>query len=264
MHGTGRSQYNSCWGVPYWFVSLRRRHQGICRCHDVLQRHEDTARRDAATVAKNLISNFSKSSLWALNGRIAAISRCECALEFVFTKTESPIVRKYYCCQQASHRYLSTWVINCKNNKKNIFYLADFSIYPAVLRQATYGTIKFGTYYSLKRLLGQRNEEDIFINVSCAVVAGSVSSTIANPTDVLKVRMQVLGAQTNTILGSFQDVYRHEGVSGLWRVSIGKIFYVGGLQGNSWHLTFVQVIHLRVHKSLYPCKGKKLFKGDLF
>ncbi|CAG2057173.1 unnamed protein product [Timema podura] len=92
---------------------------------------------------------------------------------------------------------------------------------PAVLRQATYGTIKFGTYYSLKHLTVKANgEEDVALNVCCAVVAGMVSSAIANPTDVLKVRMQVLGTQSSRgIVGCFQEVYHHEGVAGLWRVS---------------------------------------------
>ncbi|XP_069692225.1 mitochondrial uncoupling protein Bmcp isoform X1 [Periplaneta americana] len=90
---------------------------------------------------------------------------------------------------------------------------------PAVLRQATYGTIKFGTYYSLKGLVSHgTGDEDVRVNVCCAVVAGMVSSAIANPTDVLKVRMQVLGTQSQRgIVGCFQEVYRQEGVAGLWR-----------------------------------------------
>ena len=97
-----------------------------------------------------------------------------------------------------------------------------YRIGPAVLRQATYGTIKFGTYYSLKRLVSQGTaEEDVRVNVCCAVVAGMVSSAIANPTDVLKVRMQVLGKQSERgVVGCFQDVYRQEGIAGLWRVSV--------------------------------------------
>lgn len=95
-----------------------------------------------------------------------------------------------------------------------------YRIWPAVLRQATYGTIKFGTYYSLKAMI-EGEEEDVAINVCCAVVAGMVSSAIANPTDVLKVRMQVLGMQAQRgLVGCFQDVYRHEGVGGLWRVCL--------------------------------------------
>ncbi|KOB73101.1 putative mitochondrial oxoglutarate/malate carrier, partial [Operophtera brumata] len=69
------------------------------------------------------------------------------------------------------------------------------AIWPAVLRQATYGTIKFGTYYSLKDALAQYRddrgaEEHVATNTCCAALAGGLSSAIANPTDVLKVRMQ--------------------------------------------------------------------------
>lgn len=99
------------------------------------------------------------------------------------------------------------------------YFVSAYRIYPAVLRQATYGTIKFGTYYSLKKLLVEDGEkEDIRVNIFCAVVAGIISSSIANPTDVLKVRMQAHGTQTSSIIESFLEVYRQEGIRGLWRV----------------------------------------------
>lgn len=99
------------------------------------------------------------------------------------------------------------------------------SIWPAVLRQATYGTIKFGTYYTLKKALVERGilvdeigKETVRVNVFCAVIAGVVSSAIANPTDVVKVRMQVHGRGNNQgLFGCFYDVYKFEGVRGLWR-----------------------------------------------
>ncbi|KAK9304079.1 hypothetical protein QLX08_004452 [Tetragonisca angustula] len=90
----------------------------------------------------------------------------------------------------------------------------------AILRQATYGTIKFGTYYSLKKAAMDKWETDdlVVINVICAALAGAISSAIANPTDVVKVRMQVTGSNSNlSLFGCFQDVYQHEGISGLWR-----------------------------------------------
>ncbi|XP_066138726.1 mitochondrial uncoupling protein Bmcp [Euwallacea fornicatus] len=93
-------------------------------------------------------------------------------------------------------------------------------IWPAVLRQATYGTIKFGTYYSLKSIILEHNKgkESVSINIICAVIAGAFSSAIANPTDVLKVRMQVRGTAGNVgLVDCFKDVYTHEGISGLWR-----------------------------------------------
>lgn len=100
-------------------------------------------------------------------------------------------------------------------------------IWPAVLRQATYGTIKFGTYYTLKSFASEHGllvdpdtgTERVWGNVLCAAAAGAISSAIANPTDVLKVRMQVSGkgSQQKSVWSCFYDIYKYEGVRGLWR-----------------------------------------------
>ncbi|CAD7680807.1 unnamed protein product [Nyctereutes procyonoides] len=92
-------------------------------------------------------------------------------------------------------------------------------IAPAMLRQASYGTIKIGTYQSLKRLFVEHPEDEtLLINVVCGILSGVVSSTIANPTDVLKIRMQ---AQSSTIqggmIGNFINIYQQEGARGLWK-----------------------------------------------
>lgn len=69
-------------------------------------------------------------------------------------------------------------------------------ISPALLRQAVYGTIKYGLYYTIKDVMvmgrgGTREAAEVpALNVLCAVISGALSSAIANPTDVLKVRMQ--------------------------------------------------------------------------
>lgn len=69
-------------------------------------------------------------------------------------------------------------------------------------------------------------EQLVLINVICAAIAGSISSAIANPTDVVKVRMQVNGNQGNlSLYGCFHEVYRHEGVRGLWRVKAYALLF---------------------------------------
>lgn len=134
-------------------------------------------------------------------------------------------------------------------------FLALYSgIWPAVVRQATYGTIKFGTYYSLKRFILQHYShsnpnsaasESIRINIACAVVAGTVASAIACPTDVLKVRMQVAGngAQNGGLVGCFLSVWRQEGVRGLWR----------GVNPTAQRAAVIAAVELPVYDY---CKGK--------
>ena len=58
-------------------------------------------------------------------------------------------------------------------------------------------------------------------NIFCGVIAGSVSSAIANPTDVLKVRMQACSTslQQKKMFECFRDIFQQEGLSGLWRVN---------------------------------------------
>lgn len=97
-----------------------------------------------------------------------------------------------------------------------------FGIKPALLRQATYGTIKFGLYYRLKRLIVGKDtrQESLSINVFCGVVAGASSAAITAPTDVLKVRMQAQTGRVNhkeSLVRCFGDIYQKEGVKGLWR-----------------------------------------------
>jgi len=92
---------------------------------------------------------------------------------------------------------------------------------PALLRQAVYGTIKFGMYYTAKDVyfaLYPNNPESNIVNLCCAIFAGSVSSAIANPTDLVKVRMQAKSLETyGNLLSVFVDIKRKEGVVGLWR-----------------------------------------------
>ncbi|XP_061551023.1 kidney mitochondrial carrier protein 1-like isoform X3 [Phycodurus eques] len=97
-----------------------------------------------------------------------------------------------------------------------------YRIAPATLRQASYGTIKIGTYQSLKRLLAERpQDETLATNALCGVLAGVVSSSIANPTDVLKIRMQAQGRVIRgSMMGNFISIYQQEGTRGLWKVQL--------------------------------------------
>ncbi|XP_025927906.1 brain mitochondrial carrier protein 1 isoform X2 [Apteryx mantelli] len=65
---------------------------------------------------------------------------------------------------------------------------------------------------------GKCCDETLLINVICGVVSGVISSALANPTDVLKIRMQAQGSLfQGGMIGSFIDIYQQEGTRGLWR-----------------------------------------------
>uniref|UniRef100_A0AAV2JVK8 Solute carrier family 25 member 30 n=1 Tax=Knipowitschia caucasica TaxID=637954 RepID=A0AAV2JVK8_KNICA len=88
-------------------------------------------------------------------------------------------------------------------------------ISPAMLRQASYGTIKIGTYQSFKRILVERPEDETLLtNVVCGILSGVISSSIANPTDVLKAQGRVI---QGSMMGNFINIYQEEGTRGLWR-----------------------------------------------
>ncbi|CAK1603637.1 unnamed protein product [Parnassius mnemosyne] len=137
------------------------------------------------------------------------------------TKTRLQIQGQKIDPRHVELRY--TGMVDCfvKTSKQEGIKALYCGIWPAVLRQATYGTIKFGTYYSLKKVLAARradggSKEHLATNTFCAAFAGGFSSAIANPTDVLKVRMQV-GDEKRNLVRCFAEIYRVEGVRGLWR-----------------------------------------------
>eukprot|EP01137_Pigoraptor_chileana_P011509 Opistho-2@62487 len=93
-------------------------------------------------------------------------------------------------------------------------------IAPALLRQASYGTIKIGVYQSLKRLIVKDpKDETLLQNICAGALAGIISSSIATPTDVVKVRMQAHSAvpRYSGVFNAFATIFREEGVKGLWK-----------------------------------------------
>ncbi|TNN26498.1 Brain mitochondrial carrier protein 1 [Liparis tanakae] len=144
-------------------------------------------------------------------------------------------------CQYTEVRYRGMFHALFKIGKEEGIRALYSGISPALLRQASYGTIKIGTYNSLKRLFVTHpealelqperragdssqsgNHETMVINVFCGVVSGVLSSSLANPTDVLKIRMQAQGSLLQgSMMSNFMNIYQTEGTRGLWRVSHG-------------------------------------------
>ena len=54
-------------------------------------------------------------------------------------------------------------------------------------------------------------------NIFCGATSGAIANGIANPTDVLKVRMQAKSSGNLSMTRSFIDMATHEGFKGLYR-----------------------------------------------
>jgi Mitochondrial carrier protein len=54
---------------------------------------------------------------------------------------------------------------------------------PALVRQSTYGSLRYGLYAPMKKaLVPDGNKETMFTKITAGAVAGAIASAIANPT----------------------------------------------------------------------------------
>lgn len=99
---------------------------------------------------------------------------------------------------------------------------------PACLRHCIYSGVRVSIYQFIREEIFGRNEKGNFA-LWKAILAGGISGAIgqfcANPTDLIKVRMQNEGkrilrgeaALYNSIFDAFKKIYREEGIKGLWK-----------------------------------------------
>lgn len=100
----------------------------------------------------------------------------------------------------------------------------------ALLREASYSSIRMGAYEPLKMVLGgdDPSHTPLWIKVAAGATAGIIGSAVANPTDVIMVRMQAQSLKTQlqganpgwNYSGPFQafaSIARTEGLYGLYR-----------------------------------------------
>lgn len=104
---------------------------------------------------------------------------------------------------------------------------------PALLRQSSYGSMRYGLYTPIRDALGvdatlPKSKTPLWKKIVAGGGAGAIASAIANPTDLVKVRMQtdgMLQGATGELLPKkyhgvrhcFLSIIREEGVLDLWR-----------------------------------------------
>eukprot|EP00795_Rhopilema_esculentum_P009542 gene9542-17288_t len=99
-------------------------------------------------------------------------------------------------------------------------------VYASALREGVYSTIRLGLYEPFKELFGEkdRSKTPLYKKIMSGALSGSIGSAIANPTDLVKIRLQAEGklepGQTpryKSTFDAFAQISRKEGVRGLWR-----------------------------------------------
>ena len=94
---------------------------------------------------------------------------------------------------------------------------------PALLRQATYGSLRIGLYPVVKRFLGVRESSMDWRKVVAAVVSGGFSAFVCTPTDLIKIRMQAHdGSMRKSILHASGDLIHTNTLPyrGIWHAAL--------------------------------------------
>ncbi|CAL8107520.1 unnamed protein product [Calicophoron daubneyi] len=91
----------------------------------------------------------------------------------------------------------------------------------AILRQTVYGTIKFGIYNHMKRkIYPNPMDETLIVNATLAAFSGAFSNAIANPADMMKIRLQAFTAGPSgrpTLRALVLKAIREEGSLSLYK-----------------------------------------------
>ena len=91
----------------------------------------------------------------------------------------------------------------------------------SLMREFSYGGIRLGAYEPIKDLFGATDpaHTPLWKKIAAGGTSGMIGSAIANPTDLVKIRMQGCrqGKRYTTTFHAFIEIYRTEGVRGLWR-----------------------------------------------
>ena len=91
---------------------------------------------------------------------------------------------------------------------------------PSALRELSYSTLRFGLYRPIKVALGAGTPRDtpLWKMMAAGGLAGGIASFVANPTDLLKTRMQNDSANPpRSMVAHAGDIYASGGVAAFWR-----------------------------------------------
>lgn len=87
------------------------------------------------------------------------------------------------------------------------------------MRESIYSSLRLGLYEPFKRLLGATDPKNtpFYLKFLAGGMSGFIGSALANPTDLLKVRMQAWEGTPHGLLWHMKDVYAQWGLAGFYK-----------------------------------------------
>ncbi|CDW90200.1 mitochondrial substrate carrier family protein ucpb-like [Stylonychia lemnae] len=87
------------------------------------------------------------------------------------------------------------------------------------MRESIYSSLRLGLYEPFKRLLGATDNKNtpFYLKFLAGGMSGFIGAALANPTDLLKVRMQAWEGKPHGLIWHFNDVYANGGFWGFYR-----------------------------------------------
>eukprot|EP00038_Savillea_parva_P022567 m.37936 g.37936 ORF g.37936 m.37936 type:complete len:310 (+) comp5600_c0_seq2:27-956(+) len=99
---------------------------------------------------------------------------------------------------------------------------------PSLLREASYSSIRLSLYEPLRNMIltedEMKNGAPLLKKFAAGGTSGAIGAGIANPVDLVKVRMQAaVGSRYPSTWSALKDIYRDEGWAGLYRGTIPTV-----------------------------------------
>eukprot|EP00696_Hemimastix_kukwesjijk_P011467 gnl/Hemi2/24400_TR8202_c0_g1_i1.p1 gnl/Hemi2/24400_TR8202_c0_g1~~gnl/Hemi2/24400_TR8202_c0_g1_i1.p1 ORF type:complete len:307 (+),score=75.80 gnl/Hemi2/24400_TR8202_c0_g1_i1:61-981(+) len=165
-------------------------------------------------------------ALFGLGGMSSMCAAC-CTNPIDVIKVRMQLEGELQSATQATERHYKNFVSGMSRIVAEEGVLALYKGLPAsLMREGIYSTIRLGGYEPFKDLFGvtDNSHSQVVRKILAAACAGAIGSAIANPTDLVKIRMQAEGKlapgaapRYASTLTAFFDIHKHEGFKGLYR-----------------------------------------------
>lgn len=91
-------------------------------------------------------------------------------------------------------------------------------IFAAWFRESIYSSLRLGLYEPFKRILGATDpaHTPLWKKIVSGGMSGIVGAALANPTDILKIRMQAWEGQPESLKWHANKIYQKDGIAGFY------------------------------------------------